>query len=289
MRSLFGVDAKDGFLQMAYDFDSLEAKVEAHYVFRYEGGVEYGVSLTAEKPNDCHTVLASSISVLLGKPFPRGTAKSVKYGCSYNAQAKRVAKTVGCDLDTGQIIFDAFWTQAFPLKQLKEAMQKYWETVGQKKFLIGVDGRKIPIRSKGNVVNSQFQTCGVVCAKRAMVIHDAALRKEGLIVDFFRDDWKSKNFCQQLMAYHDEAQAEVRRSAVTFKKFETEREEAKDYKDPTGKVWSDVIHNDKGWFRAYNRAGELATIAVRQSGEYYKLNVELTAGYMIGTNWATCH
>lgn len=288
MRSLFGVDTKDGFLQLAYDFDSLEAKVEASYVHKYEGGVEYGVSLTAEKPNDCHTVLAGNISKLLGKPFPRGTAKNVKYGCSYNAQAKRVAKTVGCDLDTGQIIFDAFWTQAFPLKQLKEAMQRYWETVGQKKFLIGIDGRKIPIRSKGNVVNSQFQTCGVVCAKRAMVLHDVALRKEGLIVDFFKDDWKNKDFCQQLIAYHDEAQAEVRRSAVMFKKFDTEQE-AKEYVDPDGRVWSDVIHNDKGWFRAYNRAGELATIAVKQSGEYYKLNVELTAGYIIGTNWANCH
>jgi len=288
MRGLFGVDVKDGFLQMAFDFDSLEAKVEASFVYKYEGGKEYGYSLTAEKPNDCHSVLASSITELLGRPFPRGTAKNVKYGCSYNAQAKRVAKTVGCDLDTGQIIFDAFWTQAYPLKQLKENMQKYWETTGQKKFLRGIDNRKLPIRSKGNVVNSQFQSCGVIAAKRAMVIHDRMLKEEGLSVDFFTDDWRNKDFCQQLIAYHDEAQYEVRRSAVKFKKFETEQE-AKDYIDPEGKTWSDVIHNDKGWFRAYNRAGELATQAVKLAGQYYKLNVELTAGYMIGTNWATCH
>lgn len=288
MRSLFGVDVEDGFLQMAFDFDSLEAKVESSYVHRYEGGPEYGYSLTASKPDDCHTVLAASISQLIGRTFPRGTAKSVKYGCSYNAQPKRVAKTVGCDLNTGQVIFDAFWGQAYPLKQLKENMQKYWETTGHKKFLIGIDGRKLPIRSKGNVINSAFQSCGVICAKRAMVLHDVMLRDAGLSVDFFRDDWKTKDFCQQLIAYHDEAQYEVRRSAVTFKKFETEQE-AKDFQDATGKVWSDIIHNEKGYYRAYNRAGELATMAVKQAGEYYKLNVELTAGYMIGTNWATCH
>jgi len=80
----------------------------------------------------------------------------------------------------------------------------------------------------------------------------------------------------------------VRRSAVTFKKF-ANKDEAKSYVDPEGKKWSDVIENEKGVFRAYNRAGELAVEAVRLSGEYYKLNVELTAGYMIGTNWATCH
>lgn len=288
LRSLFGVDVKDGFLQVAYDFDSLEAKMESHHVFKYKGGVEYGLSLTAEKPNDCHSVLARIITQLIGKDFSRNTAKSVKYGCTYNAQAKRVMKIVGCDMKTAQIVFDAFWQAAAPLKELKEAMQKYWETTGQKKFLLGLDGRKLPIRSKGNVINTRFQSSGVICAKRAMVLHDRMLQKEGLIVDFFKDDWRNKNFCQQLIAMHDEAQCEVRRHDVEFKNFNSE-EEAKSYKDPTGRIWSDVIKNDKGIYRAYNRAGELATIAVKQAGEYYNLNVELTAGYMVGTNWATCH
>jgi hypothetical protein len=287
MRSLFGADTKNGFLQMAFDFDSLEAKMETHAVHRYPGGPEYGVSLTAEKPNDCHSVLARAITAQLGRDFPRQSAKPVKYGCSYNAQAKRVAKTVGCSLPEGQIIFDAFWIQAEPLKLLKEAMQKYWETTGQKKFIPAIDKRKLPIRSKGNVINSYLQSAGVICAKRAMVLHDKYLEEEGLLVDFFVDDWKAKDFCQQMIAYHDEAQYEIRRSAVTFKKFDTEAE-AKLFK-PEEKLWSDVIHNDKGWYRAYNRAGELAVKSVQESGKYYKLNVDLTAGYMIGTNWATCH
>lgn len=287
MRELFGVS--DGYYQMGYDFDSLEAKIESHYVFRYEGGPEYGVSLTAEKPNDCHTVLAGQITKLLGRPFPRGTAKNVKYGCSYNAQVKRVAKTVGCSLEEAQIIFDTFWQQAFPLKQLKERMQSFWETKGGKKFLLGIDGRKLPIRSKGNVINTAFQSAGVICAKRAMVLHDRMLKAEGLSVDFFTDDWKAnKEFCQQLIAYHDEAQCEVTKATVKFKKFMDEAE-AKAFVCPEDKKWSEIIHNDKGYFRAYNRAGELATIAVREAGEYYKLNVELTAGYIVGRNWAECH
>lgn len=289
MRSLFGSDPDDAY-QMGYDFDSLEAKIEAHYTYRYEGGPEYGVSLVADKPNDCHTVLAAYITELLGRPFPRGTAKNVKYGCSYNAQVKRVAKTVGCSLEEAQIIFDAFWEKAFPLKQLKEAMQVYWENPkqGNKKFLLGIDGRKLPVRSKGNVVNTAFQSAGVICAKRAMVIHDRMLKAEGLSVDFWKDDWKSKQYCQQMIAYHDEAQSEVSKSLVKFKKFATE-EEAKAFVCPEGKVWSEIIHNDKGWFRAYCRAGELATMAVTQAGEYYKLNVQLTAGYTVGRNWAETH
>jgi DNA polymerase I-like protein with 3'-5' exonuclease and polymerase domains len=296
MRALFGVDTEDGKLQLGYDFDSLEAKIEAHYVFKYDGGPEYGVSLTAEKPNDCHSVLAREITEILrkwsGNPerkaFPRSTSKNVKYGCSYNAQPARVAKTVGCSLDEAQIIFDAFWTQAAPLKELKENMQKYWETTGEKKFLKGLDGRKLPIRSKGNVINTAFQSAGVICAKRAMVLHEKYLKEEGLYIDFFRDDWKNKSFCQQLIAYHDEAQLEICRDQVKWKKFDSE-EECKAFKDPSGKVWSDPVHNDKGWFRGYVRAGELATIAVREAGKFYKLNVELSAGYMLGTDWASCH
>lgn len=294
MRGQFGVDVEDGFIQLGYDFDSLEAKIEAHYVYKYAGGPEYGVSLIAEKPNDCHTVLAKAITELLapGRPegwaFPRSTAKNVKYGCSYNAQVARIAKTVGCSSEEAQVIFDAFWKQAAPLKELKEAMQKYWETVGEKKFLRGIDGRKLPIRSKGNVINTAFQSAGVICAKRAMVLHEKMLKDEGLFVDFFRDDWRSKDFCQQLIAYHDEAQCEVRRGMVKWRKFETE-EACKSFKADDGKIWSDPVHNERGWFRGYCRAGELATIAVVEAGKFYKLNVELSAGYMLGTDWASCH
>lgn len=201
MRSLFGSDSPK-YLQGAFDFDSLEAKIESHYVHKYKGGPEYGESLTAEKPNDCHTVLAKYITGIIGKEFPRGTAKSVKYGCSYNAQAKRVSKIVGCDINTATIIFDAFWDKASPLKELKENMQKYWETTGQKKFLLGLDKRKLPVRSKGNVINTAFQSAGVICAKRAMVLHDRKLRERNLIVDFFKDDWRNKQFVQQMIAYH---------------------------------------------------------------------------------------
>lgn len=218
----------------------------------------------------------------------QGGVVTITGNCSYNAQPARVAKTVGCSLADGQIIFDAFWEQAAPLKELKERMQDYWSTTGQKKFLKGLDNRKLPIRSKGNVINTAFQSAGVICAKRAMVMHEQKLKAGGMFVDFFRDNWRAKDFCQQLIAYHDEAQLEVRRKMVTWKKFDNEVE-CKEWVSDDGKVWSDPVHTDKGWFRGYCRAGELATIAVREAGQYYKLNVELSAGYMLGTDWASCH
>lgn len=290
MRALFETDSN--FWQIGYDFDSLEAKIEADGVYKYKGGKEYGYSLTAEKPNDCHSVLARQLSDILGYEFSRGSAKPVKYGCSYNAQPARVAKTIGCDLKTGQIVFDVFWEQAAPLKALKERMIKYWETTGQKKFLLGLDGRKLPIRSKGNVINTRFQSSGVICAKRAAVIHDRKLKEEGYYVDLFKEDLEGRKCCNQLIMYHDEAQLEVTKQDVVFKIFDT-KEAAQEYKDleedETGKIWSDIGHTKKGYYVAYCRAGELATEAAREAGEYYNLNVELTAGYMVGNSWASCH
>jgi hypothetical protein len=289
MRSLFGVDVNAGYVQLGYDFDSLEAKIEAHYTWKYdEEGKPYCMSLTANKPNDVHTVTAARITQSIGQEFKRQPAKNVKYACSYGARPARVAKTVGCSPELGELIFNAFWEAAKPLALLTDAVKQHWETVGNKKFIMGIDGRKVPTRSASALINSLFQSSGVICAKKAMVLHDRMLKDEGYAVDFWTQDWKNLIFCQQLIAYHDEAQLEVERSLVKWKKFASE-EDCKAFVNPDGKVWSDPVHNDKGWFRGYCRPGELATIAVRQAGEHFKLNVELSAGYMMGTNWATCH
>jgi hypothetical protein len=84
----------------------------------------------------------------------------------------------------------------------------------------------------------------------------------------------------------DEAQIELTRNLVKFKLFDTEKE-AKEFNEP---YWSDVSHAPDGrYYRAYTIVGELAQKAVKEAGEYYGLNVELTAGYAIGRNWKECH
>ncbi|MCK9530395.1 MAG: DNA polymerase [Gammaproteobacteria bacterium] len=288
MRALFGVE--DGFFQIGYDFDSLEAREEAHYCFRYENEPrEYCNSLLQDKPYDVHTMMAQRISEILKREFTRTPAKSVKYAATYGAQAAKIAKTIGADIKTGEVVFKAFWEAAKPLAQLKEKLKQYWEKRGGKKFILGIDGRKIPTRSPHAILNSLFQSAGVICAKRAMVIHDRLLKEHGLSVDFFTEDWKSKLFAQQLIAYHDEAQMEVSKSLVKFKMFETE-EEAQAFKDEQDVIWSDIKPSPKGgWYVAYSLPGELAVKAVTEAGHYYNLNVELTAGYMVERSWAGCH
>lgn len=313
MRNLFGVEVPYYF-QIGYDFDSLEAKIESHYCWRYEAEPhEYCNALLLEKPHDVHSMMAKRISDVIGRKFDRGPAKNVKYGITYGAQAPKVAKTIGSDMYTGQMVYDAFWEAAKPLALLKERLHDFWVKTG-KKYILGIDGRKVPTRSPHAILNSLFQSGGVICAKRAMVIYDDLIEEEGLAVDFFVDDWKNKSFVQQMIAYHDEAQLEVTRDLVEFKWFskeslgwtqvDDEKEQEKIDKEcvakvnawkeeeeaRTGKIWANVHESPKGgWFTAYSRPGELASLAVKKAGEFYNLNVELTAGYDIGNSWASCH
>lgn len=201
MRAMFGVD-EDCF-QIGYDFDSLEAREEANFCWPFEKGEEkeYCNSLLLDKPNDVHTKMSQKISAIICREFGRSPAKSVKYGATYGAQGPKIAKTIGCDVETGNQIFEAFWEAAAPLKKLKDALNKEWAQF-DKKRIIGIDGRLVPTRSAHAILNSKFQSAGVICAKRAMVLHDRKLRAVGLLVDFFREDWTKRNFCQQLIAYH---------------------------------------------------------------------------------------
>lgn len=313
MRSLFGVETPHYF-QIGYDFDSLEARIEAHYCWKYEAGNrEYCNALLLEKPNDVHSMMAKRITETIGRKFERGPAKSVKYGVTYGAQAAKVAKTIGSDLHTGELVFNAFWDAAFPLAALKEKLNDFWVATG-KTYILGIDGRKVPTRSAHAILNSLFQSGGVICAKRAMVIYDDYLEAEGFLCDFFVDDWKNCSFSQQMIAYHDEAQLEVTRDLVQLRWFKPEEiglvqvedkeeqkkidkaakakaeEMLKELEASEGRRWANLHESPRGgYYSAYSRPGELAAMAVHEAGRYYGLNVDLTAGYDVGGNWSQCH
>lgn len=238
----------------------------------------------------------------------QGDTITITGNCAYGAQPARVAKTVGCSVEIGALIHGAYWEAAKPLALLGEKLKKYWQTTGGKKFILGLDGRKIPTRSASALINSLFQSAGVICAKRAMVLHEKKLKEAGLYVDFFRDDWKNKKFVQQLIAYHDEAQCEMHKSLVKWKVYkvkewtkkdekgkEVDSDEVVAYKKEIAAFkaenphWSEIGHTDKALYIGYCEAGRLIQEAVAETSAYYKLNVNLSADYILGRTWAECH
>ena len=90
----------------------------------------------------------------------------------------------------------------------------------------------------------------------------------------------------------DESQLEVTKDLVQLKTF-SEEEDAKVWKKSheasTGKILSNVGHVGDNFYVAYTKGGELACRAMKEAGEYYNLNITLSAGYDLGRNWAECH
>ena len=208
--------------------------------------------------------------------------------CTYGGRPMRVAKTIGSDFTTGKQVYDAFWLAADPLRQLGESLKKYWETVGGKKFVLGIDGRKVPTRSASALVNSLLQSAGVICAKWTMVLHDRKLAAKGLTVDFFRDNWKNKSYINQMVAMHDEAQMEVSKGLIEWKIFK-EEDEAIAFKKSSSDNWSEVGHIGGKWFVGKSVISDLLLEAVDETTAKLKLNIPLGVEFIYGDSWATCH
>lgn len=223
--------------------------------------------------------------------------------CSYGAMPKKLAKTIGCSIEIATLIWEGFWIAACPLALLKERLEVYWEKIGQKKFILGLDGRKIYTRSKSALINYLFQSGGVICTKRASVILDRMLREKGLICDFWKDDYRNRSFAQLMIAYHDECQIELTKDLLETRLFPVTEWEYDKKGNPFSSMvlqqikdfcaenpaWSTPHQTSEGYELSYSIVGALALQAVGQAGVYYKLNVPLTAEYEVGANWSQCH
>lgn len=193
MREMFTVE-KDTY-QIGCDASGLEARVEGHYTMPYDLEKEYVPALLSEKPNDIHTANAKKMGVT------RDDAKTLKYASSYGAQPPKIAKQMDWSLSKAQKVFDDFWEAASPLADLKQKVSQYWKTKGQKKFIKGIDGRKLYARSEHSLVNLLFQSCGVIIMKKAAVMVDRWMREEGFFFNPFEDSsFKGKS--AEMIHYH---------------------------------------------------------------------------------------
>jgi DNA polymerase family A len=295
MRALFGVEPTEPVYQFGFDFSTLEGVVEAHECWKYdEEEHPYCNSLLLPKPNDIHTKTATKVSELIGKQFIRDHAKSVKFSATFGAQALKIAKIIGADEETGQAVFDAFWEAAKPLAKLKEDLTQKWEKSG-KKYVVGLDGRKVPTRAAHSLVNSRIQSGGSICAKRVLVESWREYKKRGWTIDFFRDNWYNKPYVQQMIFMHDEGQFEISKSLVKWKKFATE-EDAKAFQKEQkalGVYWSEPVHSEDSHntcvYIAYSDATQIVWDSVNKVSKDLKLNVPLAIEFVYGKNWRDCH
>ena len=203
MRSLFTVP-KD-FWQLGIDGSNLEGFCAANAAFPFDDGAYYrGLS------GDPHTENAKAYSVAAGREVTRQEGKSITYGVLYGAQAAKVASMLGISKDQAQKVIDAFWDTNFGLKGCKEYLEKFWESTG-KRYILGIDNRKIWTRSKHSLLNAYLQSMGAIGMDLAGILwHERAL-EEGLL----------EKGVARTIYYHDEYQLQAPDKLVRWKRFDT--------------------------------------------------------------------
>lgn len=278
MRSLFGCG--EGMYQFGFDFSSLEARIQGHYILPFNGE-ELAEQLLASKPNDIHTLNANKLGI------SRDQAKSISYALMYGASYKKLKSMLGLSDSEAKALYDAYWEAVKPLSDLREEVGKVWKRRGSK-YVVGIDGRKINTRSQHSLLNALFQSGGVINAKYTTVFLFEWLEDRGYKCDpFLYQDLD----CCGMIEYHDECQLAVNPKLIELKKFETEE----DYKDFLSSWKGEqlgsetTLRSGKICIAMPSVISEAVQYGIDQAEKHTNLKVALGFEYVVANNWYNCH
>lgn len=285
MRSLFTVPP--GHYQVGCDGSNLEGMIAAAAAFPYDNGAYRDVM----ESGDAHAKNAEAYTKAAGKVVKRGEGKGITYGVLYGAQAPKVASMLGVSQETGQKVIDALWDSNPGLKGCKEHLEKFWEQTG-KRFIYGMDGRKIYTRSKHSLLNAHFQNGGAALFDLVGILFHWQIKSKG---------WYDQGV-RRTIYYHDEIQCQVPESFKEVKVFssvaaaqaycELAVKKSKYVFDghyfKEGKV---VAEPDENGNVTIIRCpvGELLVRCVEKAAKLMALPVFITGEYLTGYTWADSH
>ena len=278
MRSLFGCG--QGMYQFGFDFSSLEARIQGHYILPFDGE-ELAEQLLASKPNDIHTLNAIKLGI------SRDQAKSISYALMYGASYKKLKSMLGLSDSEAKALYDAYWEAVKPLSDLRDEVGKVWKRRGSK-YVVGIDGRKINTRSQHSLLNALFQSGGVINAKYTTVFLFQYLEERGYKCDpFVYEDLD----CCGMIEYHDECQLAVKPSLIPLKKFNNEEELQEFVSIWKGKQLGaeTTLRSGKICIALPNVISDAVQYGIDQAEKHTNLKVSLGYEYVVANNWYNCH
>lgn len=164
-RSLFTV--RPGFRLVGADLSGLELRCLAHFMSRWDNG-EY----TEELLNgDVHTKNQNAA----GLPT-RDNAKTFIYSFLYGAGDEKIGSVVGAGAKEGKRLKEAFLAATPALARLREAVG----SASKRGYLIGLDSRKLHVRSEHAALNTLLQSAGALISKQWLIEIDKAASAKGL-------------------------------------------------------------------------------------------------------------
>ncbi len=154
-RGLFTV--LPGFSMVGCDLSGLELRCLAHFMSQWDGG-EYSRELLT---GDIHTANQKAAGL-----ETRDQAKTFIYAFLYGAGDEKIGSIVGKGRKEGGALRKAFLEATPALKNLRDAVGR---KVKERGYLIGLDGRRLAIRSEHAALNTLLQSAGALISKQWIV------------------------------------------------------------------------------------------------------------------------
>jgi DNA polymerase-1 len=193
VRSAYGKECRElftaspGWVLVGADASGLELRCLAHYMSQWDGGA-YAKEVVS---GDVHTANQKAAGLAT-----RDQAKLFIYALIYGAGPGKLGSIVGGGPAEGQRLKRRFLEKVPALKTLQERVQHISKSRG---FLVGIDGRHLPIRSPHAALNTLLQSAGAVAVKLATIILHEELEHAGI---GWGEQWR------MVAHVHDELQIE---------------------------------------------------------------------------------
>lgn len=174
------------------DQKALEARCEAHWVYKYDkdaaqeliSGDPHSRNAKVFFPEETKDFDINSPDFDKDHPLfkpKRSKSKNGKYSITYGASPKKFAATLGIPLSKAEPTYEAFWEANPGLKQLKEKLTIFWKVEGLKRWIIGIDKRRLYSRSEHSLINLLFQSTAAIIMQYALALFD--MKMGGLKID----------------------------------------------------------------------------------------------------------
>ena len=199
-RALF--TAPEGWGLIGTDAAALELRALGAWLAHFDGG-EYA-RLVSTDGFDIHSYNAKLFGIWDGtgeiEKSQRNLSKSLIFAVCYGAGSRKVGSlfypkgTEQQMMTKGKEVIDTFYKKLPAIKKLKDKIDS---RITERKYLTGIDGRHLQIRSRHSALNQLLQSTGAVLMKKATCILFNNLKNEGLnhgvdyaFCGFFHDEWQ---------------------------------------------------------------------------------------------------
>lgn len=198
MRSVWLPD--EGHVLVGCDADGLELVCLASYLGIFDEGRYADIIINGDKDakTDAHSMTAKLVGI--SRDAAKGVIYALIYGCSDRKLAEML-KTAGSPIKSGKVARATLNEGIVGLGKLSDIVKKKAE----RGFVLGIDKRRIPIRSPHSALNFLLQSCGAILMKKSMqIFHFELAANAGLVVD---ERTVGFHYCANV---HDEVQFSCR-------------------------------------------------------------------------------